>query len=94
MLTALRLALALAKLSAAQATGRIAAVSGLLAVALLFVVIGIAAFAAALRFFGASAAFSQTRARLRSVSICLAATEKSTSKRMFGFWASVSACTT
>lgn len=48
MLTALRLALALAKLSAAQATGRIAAVSGLLAVALLFVVIGIAAFAAAL----------------------------------------------
>lgn len=48
MLTALRLAMALAKLSAAQATGRIAAVSGLFAVALLFVLIGITAFAAAL----------------------------------------------
>lgn len=48
MLTALRLAMALAKLSAAQATGRIAAVSGLFAVALLFMLIGITAFAAAL----------------------------------------------
>lgn len=48
MLTALRLALALAKLSAAQASGRIAAASGLFALALLFMLIGVTAFAAAL----------------------------------------------
>jgi len=47
MLTALRLAMALAKLSAAQASGRIAAASGLFALALLFLLIGVTAFAAA-----------------------------------------------
>lgn len=47
MLTALRLAMGLAKLSAAQATGRIAAASGLFALALLFALIGFTAFTVA-----------------------------------------------